>query len=47
MIEALHQIGSMAVAEAELILRAVSGSTLRRADPAVASRLRSTPAGNR
>jgi phosphoglycerate dehydrogenase-like enzyme len=47
MVDALHQIGSMAVADAELILRGLPPQLCRRADPAVASRLRSMPAGNR
>ena len=47
MIEALHQIGRMTVADAELILRGLPPQLCRRADPAVASRLRSMPAGTR
>lgn len=47
MIEALHQIGRMTVADAELILRGLPPQLCRRADPAVASRLRSMPAGKR
>jgi hypothetical protein len=37
----------MVVADAELILRGLPPQLCRRADPAVASRLRSMPAGNR
>jgi phosphoglycerate dehydrogenase-like enzyme len=47
MVEALHQIGRMVVADAELILRGLPPQLCRRADPAVASRLRSMPAGKR
>ena len=47
MVEALHQIGRMCVADAELILRGLPPQLCRRADPAVASRLRSMPAGTR
>ena len=47
MIEALHQIGRMTVADAELILRGLPPQLCRRADPAVAGRLRSMPAGTR
>jgi phosphoglycerate dehydrogenase-like enzyme len=47
MVEALHQIGRMTVADAELILRGLPPQLCRRADPAVASRLRSMPAGTR
>lgn len=43
MIEAFHQIGRMTVADAELILRGFPPQLCRRADPAVASRLRSKP----
>jgi len=41
--EAFHQIGRMTVADAELILRGLPPQLCRRADPAVASRLRSKP----
>jgi phosphoglycerate dehydrogenase-like enzyme len=41
--EAFHQIGRMTVADAELILRGFPPQLCRRADPAVASRLRSKP----
>jgi phosphoglycerate dehydrogenase-like enzyme len=41
--EALYQIGRMAVADAELILRGLPPVMCRRADPAVAGRLRSKP----
>ncbi len=41
--EALCQIGRMAVADAELVLRGLPPQLCRRADPAVASRLRSKP----
>lgn len=41
--DALYAIGSMAVADAELILRGLPPQLCRRADPAVASRLRSKP----
>jgi phosphoglycerate dehydrogenase-like enzyme len=41
--EALYQIGRMTVADAELILRGLPPVLCRRADPAVASRLRSKP----
>jgi phosphoglycerate dehydrogenase-like enzyme len=41
--EAFHQIGRMTVADAELILRGLPPQLYRRADPAVASRLRSKP----
>ena len=47
MVDALHQIGRMVVADAELILRGLPPQLCRRADPAVASRLRSMPAGTR
>ena len=47
MVEALQQIGRMVVADAELILRGLPPQMCRRADPAVASRLRSMPAGTR
>ncbi len=47
MVEALRQIGRMCVADAELILRGLPPQLCRRADPAVASRLRSMPAGTR
>jgi phosphoglycerate dehydrogenase-like enzyme len=43
--EALHLIGRMTVADAELILRGLPPQLCRRADPAVASRLRSKPVG--
>jgi phosphoglycerate dehydrogenase-like enzyme len=46
-IEALHQIGRMTVADAELILPGLPPQLCRRADPAVASRLRSLPSGTR
>ena len=41
--DALFAIGSMAVADAELILKGLPPQLCRRADPAVASRLRSKP----
>ena len=41
--EAFHQIGRMTVADAELVLRGLPPQLCRRADPAVASRLRSKP----
>lgn len=41
--EAFHRIGSMMVADMELILRGLPPQLCRRADPAVASRLRSKP----
>ncbi len=41
--EALHAIGRMAVADAELILRGLSPQLCRRADPNLAARLRSKP----
>jgi phosphoglycerate dehydrogenase-like enzyme len=41
--EALHAIGRMTVADAELILRGLSPVLCRRADPGLASRLRSKP----
>ena len=41
--EAFRQIGSMTVADAELVLRGLPPQLCRRADPAVASRLRSKP----
>jgi len=44
--EALHLIGRMAVADAELILRGLPPQLCRRADPALASRLRSKPVGS-
>jgi phosphoglycerate dehydrogenase-like enzyme len=47
MIEALHQIRRMTVADAELILRGLPPQLCRRADPAVACRLRSMPVGTR
>ncbi len=40
---ALHQIGRMTVADAELILRGLPPVMCRRADPAIAKRLRSMP----
>jgi phosphoglycerate dehydrogenase-like enzyme len=43
--EALHQIGRMTVADAELILRGLPPQLCRRADPALASQLRSMPVG--
>jgi len=43
--EALRLIGRMTVADAELILRGLSPQLCRRADPALASRLRSKPVG--
>ena len=45
MLEALHQIGRMTVADAELILRGLPPVLCRRADPALASQLRSMPVG--
>jgi phosphoglycerate dehydrogenase-like enzyme len=45
MVEALHQIGRMTVADAELILKGLPPQLCRRADPSVASRLRSMPVG--
>jgi phosphoglycerate dehydrogenase-like enzyme len=47
MVDALHQIGRMVVADAELILRGLPPQLCRRADPSVAARLRSMPAGTR
>jgi hypothetical protein len=41
--EALYSIGRMTVADAELILRGLPPHLCRRADPGVASRLRSKP----
>ncbi len=41
--EAFHAIGRMAVADAELILRGLPPQLCRRADPAIAERLRSKP----
>lgn len=41
--EALHQIGRMTVADAELILRGLPPVMCRRADPLIARRLRSMP----
>jgi phosphoglycerate dehydrogenase-like enzyme len=41
--EALYQIGRMTVADAELILRGLPPVLCRRADPALAARLRSKP----
>jgi len=43
--EALKLIGRMTVADAELILRGLPPQLCRRADPALASRLRSKPVG--
>ena len=43
--EALQLIGRMTVADAELILRGLPPQLCRRADPALASRLRSKPVG--
>jgi hypothetical protein len=43
--EALHQIGRMTVADAELILRGLPPQLCRRADPALAGQLRSMPVG--
>ncbi len=43
--EALRLIGRMTVADAELVLRGLSPQLCRRADPALASRLRSKPIG--
>ncbi|MDQ7246590.1 hydroxyacid dehydrogenase [Dongia sedimenti] len=40
---ALHQIGRMTVADAELILKGLPPVMCRRADPAIAARLRSMP----
>src|SRR5262245_37531876 len=45
MAEALQQIGRMTVADAELILRGLPPQLCRRADPAIASQLRSMPVG--
>jgi phosphoglycerate dehydrogenase-like enzyme len=42
-LDAFHAIGSMAVADAELIMRGLPPQLCRRADPATASRLRSMP----
>jgi len=41
--EALYQIGRMTVADAELVLRGLPPVMCRRADPAIAKRLRSMP----
>jgi phosphoglycerate dehydrogenase-like enzyme len=41
--EALYQIGAMTVADAELILKGLPPVMCRRADPAIAARLRSMP----
>jgi phosphoglycerate dehydrogenase-like enzyme len=41
--EAFHRIGRMTVADAELVLRGLPPQLCRRADPGVASRLRSKP----
>ena len=43
--EALKLIGRMTVADAELVLRGLPPQLCRRADPGVASRLRSKPVG--
>jgi phosphoglycerate dehydrogenase-like enzyme len=43
--EALELIGRMTVADAELVLRGLPPQLCRRADPALASRLRSKPVG--
>jgi phosphoglycerate dehydrogenase-like enzyme len=43
--EALQLIGRMTVADAELVLRGLPPQLCRRADPALASRLRSKPVG--
>jgi len=43
--EALRLIGRMTVADAELVLRGLPPQLCRRADPALASRLRSKPVG--
>jgi phosphoglycerate dehydrogenase-like enzyme len=45
MAEALRLIGRLTVADAELVLRGLSPQVCRRADPALASRLRSKPVG--
>jgi phosphoglycerate dehydrogenase-like enzyme len=42
-LDAFHAIGSMTVADAELIMRGLPPQLCRRADPATASRLRSMP----
>jgi phosphoglycerate dehydrogenase-like enzyme len=42
-VDALYAIGRMAVADAELIMRGLPPQLCRRADPAIASRLRSKP----
>ena len=42
-VDALHEIGRMTVADAELILRGLPPQLCRRADPAIANRLRSQP----
>ena len=41
--DALFEIGRMAVADAELIMRGLPPQMCRRADPSVAARLRSKP----
>lgn len=41
--EALHRIGKMIVADAELVLRGLPPQLCRRADPGIAARLRSKP----
>ncbi|UIJ93532.1 hydroxyacid dehydrogenase [Sinorhizobium meliloti] len=41
--DAFHDLGAMAVADAELIMRGLPPQLCRRADPATASRLRSKP----
>jgi phosphoglycerate dehydrogenase-like enzyme len=43
MVEAFHAIGRMTVADAELILQGLPPQLCRRADPALAARLRSKP----
>jgi phosphoglycerate dehydrogenase-like enzyme len=43
MADALHKIGRMTVADAELVLRGLPPQLCRRADPAVAARIRSKP----
>jgi phosphoglycerate dehydrogenase-like enzyme len=42
-VDALFEIGRMAVADAELILRGLPPQMCRRADPSTAARLRSKP----
>jgi phosphoglycerate dehydrogenase-like enzyme len=41
--DALFEIGSMTVADAELVMRGLPPQMCRRADPSVASRMRSRP----